>query len=84
MTFQSIGDFVRKEQQLTVQLESKQFWSSLVKMTRHHIFFICFNFFPTVIPSVYTERIFPSVKSLENLPTKIFSRYFRLYLLIFW
>jgi hypothetical protein len=29
MTFQSVGDFVRKEQQLTVQLESEQFWSSL-------------------------------------------------------
>jgi hypothetical protein len=29
MTFQSVGDFVRKEQQLTVQLESKQLWSSL-------------------------------------------------------
>jgi hypothetical protein len=29
MTFQSVGDFVRKEQQLTVQLKSKQFWSSL-------------------------------------------------------
>jgi hypothetical protein len=28
-TFQSVGDFVRKEQQLTVQLESEQFWSSL-------------------------------------------------------
>jgi hypothetical protein len=29
MTFQSVGDFVRKEQQLTLQLESEQFWSSL-------------------------------------------------------
>jgi hypothetical protein len=29
MHFQSVCDFVRKEQQLTVQLESKQFWSSL-------------------------------------------------------
>ena len=28
MTFQSVGDFVRKEQQLIVQLESEQFWSS--------------------------------------------------------
>jgi hypothetical protein len=27
--FQSVGDFVRKEQQLTVQLEGEQFWSSL-------------------------------------------------------
>jgi hypothetical protein len=41
-------------------------------------------FFPTIIPSVYTDEIFLSVKSLENLPTKIFSRYFRLYLSIFW
>ena len=44
----------------------------LVKMARHHFFFICFNFFLTVIPSVYTEGIFLSVKSLENLPTEIF------------
>jgi hypothetical protein len=29
MTFQSVGDFVCKEQQLIVQLKSKQFWSSL-------------------------------------------------------
>jgi hypothetical protein len=29
MTFQSFGDFVCKEQQLTVQLESEQFWNSL-------------------------------------------------------
>jgi hypothetical protein len=29
MTFQPIGDFIRKEQQLIVQLESEQFWSSL-------------------------------------------------------
>jgi hypothetical protein len=29
MIFQSVGDFVRKEQQLIVQLESELFWSSL-------------------------------------------------------
>jgi hypothetical protein len=29
MTLQSAGDFVRKEQQLTLQLKSEQFWSSL-------------------------------------------------------
>jgi hypothetical protein len=29
MTFQSVGDFVCKEQQLTVQLKSEQFWSFL-------------------------------------------------------
>jgi hypothetical protein len=29
MAFQSVGDFFRKEQQLIVQLESEQFWSSL-------------------------------------------------------
>jgi hypothetical protein len=28
-TFQFVGDFVRKEQQLTVQLEGELFWSSL-------------------------------------------------------
>jgi hypothetical protein len=34
MTFQSVGDFVHKEQQLTVQLESEEFWSSLEKTDR--------------------------------------------------
>jgi len=29
MTFQSVDDFVHQEQQLTVQLENEQFWSSL-------------------------------------------------------
>jgi hypothetical protein len=29
MTFQSVSIFIRKEQQLTMQLESEQFWSSL-------------------------------------------------------
>jgi hypothetical protein len=47
-------------------------------------FLLCFNFFPMVIPSIYTEGIFLSVKSLENLPMEIFSQYFRLYLSIFW
>jgi len=28
MNFQSVADFIRKEQQLTVQFESEQFWSS--------------------------------------------------------
>jgi hypothetical protein len=37
-------------------------------MTRHHFFNF---FFPTIIPSVYTERIFPLVKSLENSVGKI-------------
>jgi hypothetical protein len=57
----------------------------LVKMTRHHFCF-CFVliFFSMVIPSVYTEGIFPSVKSLGNLPMEIFPHYFRLYLSIFW
>ena len=56
----------------------------LVKMTRHHFFCFVLIFFPTVILSVYTEGIFPSVKSLENLLTEIFPRYFHLYLSIFW
>jgi hypothetical protein len=34
MIFQSVGDFVRKEQQLIVQLESEQFWSSLENTNR--------------------------------------------------
>jgi hypothetical protein len=34
MTFQSVGDFVRKEQKLTVQLEGEQFWSSLENTDR--------------------------------------------------
>ena len=41
-------------------------------------------FFPTVIPSVYTDEIFSLVKSLENLLTEIFPQYFRLDLSIFW
>jgi len=45
-------------------------------------FFFVLIFFPTVIPSVYTEGIFLSVKSLRNLHTKIFSQYFYLYLSI--
>jgi hypothetical protein len=126
MTFQSVGDFFRKEQQLTVQLESEQFELSgkyrrkipsvipfvIDMMNSVHslpknlptdftdiiysvgncvgkndtslFFLLCFNFFPTIIPSVYTKGIFPSVKSLGNLPTKIFPRYFHLYLSIFW
>ena len=101
MTFQSVGDFVCKEQQLTMQLESEQFWSSLENFVGDSLcnwhdeqcsqftneftdgiyvgkngtssfFFIFFNFFLTVIPSVYTEGIFLSVKSLGNLPTEIF------------
>jgi hypothetical protein len=40
----------------------------LLKMTRFNYFF------PTVIPSVYTEKIYMSLKSIENLPMKIFSR----------
>jgi hypothetical protein len=35
------------------------------------------------IVSTYTEGIFPSVKSLENLPTE-FTQYFYLYLSIFY
>jgi len=41
----------------------------LVKMTRHLFFCFVLNFFPTVIPSVYTKGIFPSVKSIKNLPS---------------
>ena len=37
-------------------------------------FYFVLIFFPTVIPSVCTEGIFPSVKSLENLPTEIIPR----------
>jgi hypothetical protein len=44
-------------------------------------FLFCFNFFSTVISSVYIERIFSLIKSLKNLPTK-FTWYFRLYLVM--
>ena len=40
-------------------------------VSKNNTSFFCFvliYFFPTVIPSVYTEGIFPSIKSLENLP----------------
>jgi len=43
MIFQFVGDFVRKEQQLTVQLKSEQFWSSLENTD---------GFCPSVIPFV--------------------------------
>jgi hypothetical protein len=56
----------------------------LVKMARYHFFYFVLIFFPTVIPSANTEGIFPSVKSVGNLQTKIFSLYFCLYLSIFW
>jgi hypothetical protein len=55
----------------------------LVKMARHHFFsFVLIILFSTVIPLVNTEGIFLSVKSVGNLPTKIFRWYFRLYLSI--
>jgi len=57
----------------------------LVIMARHHFFgFVLIIFFPTIIPSVNTEGIFSSVKSVGNLPIKIYSQYFCLYLSIFW
>jgi len=43
MTFHSVGDFVRKKQQLTVQLESEHFWSSLENTD---------GYCPSVIPFV--------------------------------
>ena len=46
--------------------------------------FVVIIIFSAVIPSVNIERVFPSVEFVGNLPTKIFSRYFRLYLSIFW
>jgi uncharacterized protein YqcC (DUF446 family) len=59
MTFQYVGDFVRKEQQLTVQLESEQFWSSLENTD---------GIIPSVIPFVID--MMNSVHSLPmNLPT---------------
>ena len=58
MTFQSVGDFFRKEQQLTVQLESEQF--ELSGKYRRKI--------PSVIPFVID--MMNSVHSLpKNLPT---------------
>ena len=46
MTFQSVSDFVRKEQQLTVQLESEQISNSAGKNDKLSFFLLCFNFFP--------------------------------------
>jgi len=53
--FQSVGDFVRKEQQLTVQLESEQLWSSLENTD---------GFCPSVIPFVID--IMNSVNKVTN------------------
>jgi hypothetical protein len=45
-------------------------------MTRHRIFLTLFYFFPTVIPSVYTDKIFSSVKFItiyrRNISINIF------------
>jgi len=60
------------------------FANSVGKNGTSLFFLLYFNyFFSTVIPSVNTKEIFMSVKSVGNLPTKIFHRYFRLYLSIF-
>jgi len=57
MTFQSVGDFVCKEQQLTVQLESEQFWSSLE---------ITEGIFPSVILFVIDM-----MNNVRSLPTNL-------------
>jgi len=66
MTFHFISDFVRKEQQLTVQLESEQFWSSLENTD---------GFCPLVIPFVidmmnnvnkFTDRFTDGINSVGN------------------
>ena len=57
MTFQSVGDFVRKEQQLTVQLESEQFWSSLENTD---------GIIPSVIPFVIDM-----MNSVHSLPINL-------------
>jgi hypothetical protein len=60
------------------------FANSVGKNGTSLFFLLYFNyFFSTVIPSVNTKGIFMSVKSVGNLPTKIFYLYFRLYLSIF-
>jgi uncharacterized protein YqhQ len=81
MMFFTYGE---EEEEQEKEEEQEQEEISSVKMTRHHFFSFVLIFFPMVIPSVYTEGIFSSVKYLGNLPTKIFPRYFRLYLSIFW
>jgi hypothetical protein len=72
MNFHSVSDFVHKEQQLTVQLESEQFWSSLENTD---------GFCPSVIPFIidmmnnvnkFTDRFISSVISLVNPDTSSF------------
>jgi hypothetical protein len=46
----------------------------LVKLSRHHFFyFVLIILFPTIISSIYTERILPSVKSIGIFSTEILS-----------
>jgi len=65
-TFHSVGDFVCKEQQLTVQLESEQLWSSLENTDGQN---------PSVIPFVidmvnsvnkFTDRFTDAINSVGN------------------
>jgi hypothetical protein len=70
---------------LTKLLMDYSVGNSVGKNGTSSFFLLCFNyFFSTIILSVNTKRIFPPVKSIGNLPTKIFPWYFRLYLSIFW
>jgi hypothetical protein len=66
MTFHSVGDFVRKEQQLTVQLESELFWSSL-----ENIDGFCLSVIPFVIDMInsvnkFTDRFTDGIYRRNN------------------
>ena len=61
MTFQSVGDFVCKEQQLTMQLESEQFWSSLENTDIIPFVIDMMNSvhsLPTNLPTDFTDGIY--------------------------
>jgi len=61
----------------------REFIPSVISLVKNDFFALVNYFFLTIIPSVYTEGIYLSVKFIENLLTEIFPRYFRLYLSIF-
>jgi len=62
MTFHSISDFVRKEQQLAVQLKSEQFWSSLENTDG-----FCLSVIPFVIGMMNSVNKFTDgINSVDN------------------
>jgi len=75
MTFQSVGDFICKEQQLTVQLKSEQFWA-LWKIPSVIPFVIdmmnSVHSLPTDLPMNFTDEIYCVGNSVGKNDTSSF------------